>query len=107
MLASLELQKDEAEDTQSEQEETFMSPSLEDPELNINHPYYDIARHGIIQLAGMFGKYYGFILLSLCHIFLTVLLRVMHRNDVDAFSLHPEKQPNSNIRTQWFSMGEL
>ncbi|KFO90037.1 Rho GTPase-activating protein 8, partial [Buceros rhinoceros silvestris] len=51
-LAPLELQKDEAEDTQSEQEETFMSPSLEDPELNINHPYYDVARHGIIQLAG-------------------------------------------------------
>ncbi|NWU54615.1 RHG08 protein, partial [Dromas ardeola] len=24
----------------------------EDPELNINHPYYDVARHGIIQLAG-------------------------------------------------------
>uniref|UniRef100_A0A8D2PR69 Rho GTPase-activating protein 8 n=1 Tax=Zosterops lateralis melanops TaxID=1220523 RepID=A0A8D2PR69_ZOSLA len=23
-----------------------------DPELNINHPYYDVARHGIIQLAG-------------------------------------------------------
>uniref|UniRef100_A0A8C3DZ22 CRAL-TRIO domain-containing protein n=1 Tax=Corvus moneduloides TaxID=1196302 RepID=A0A8C3DZ22_CORMO len=22
------------------------------PELNINHPYYDVARHGIIQLAG-------------------------------------------------------
>ncbi|KFP11080.1 Rho GTPase-activating protein 8, partial [Egretta garzetta] len=48
----LELQKDEAEDTQSEQEETFMSPPVEDPELNINHPYYDVARHGIIQLAG-------------------------------------------------------
>ncbi|GAB0177257.1 rho GTPase-activating protein 8 [Grus japonensis] len=51
-LAEIELQKDEAEDTQSEQEETYMSPPLEDPELNINHPYYDVARHGIIQLAG-------------------------------------------------------
>ncbi|XP_076200186.1 rho GTPase-activating protein 8 [Aptenodytes patagonicus] len=51
-LAEIELQKDEAEDTQSTQEETFMSSPLEDPELNINHPYYDVARHGIIQLAG-------------------------------------------------------
>ncbi|KAK2537616.1 Arhgap8 [Columba guinea] len=51
-LAEIELQKDEAEDTQSEQEETNTSPPLEDPELNINHPYYDVARHGIIQLAG-------------------------------------------------------
>lgn len=63
-LAPLELQKDEVEDTQSEQEETFMPPPLEDPELNINHPYYDVARHGIIQLAGKFGKYYGFMLLN-------------------------------------------
>ncbi|XP_053912169.1 rho GTPase-activating protein 8 isoform X2 [Cuculus canorus] len=51
-LAEIELQKDEAEDTQSELEETYVSPPLEDPELNINHPYYDVARHGIIQLAG-------------------------------------------------------
>ncbi|XP_075299035.1 rho GTPase-activating protein 8 isoform X3 [Opisthocomus hoazin] len=51
-LAEIELQKEEVEDTQSEQEETFMSPVFEDPELNINHPYYDVARHGIIQLAG-------------------------------------------------------
>ncbi|XP_010076781.1 PREDICTED: rho GTPase-activating protein 8 [Pterocles gutturalis] len=51
-LAEIQLQKDEAEDTQSEQEEAFMPPPLEDPELNINHPYYDVARHGIIQLAG-------------------------------------------------------
>ncbi|XP_030324795.1 rho GTPase-activating protein 8 isoform X2 [Calypte anna] len=51
-LAEIELQKDEAEDTQSQQEEMFVSPPLEDPELNINHPYYDVARHGIIQLAG-------------------------------------------------------
>uniref|UniRef100_A0A8C0FQH8 Rho GTPase-activating protein 8 n=1 Tax=Bubo bubo TaxID=30461 RepID=A0A8C0FQH8_BUBBB len=29
-----------------------MPPPLEDPELNIHHPYYDVARHGIIQLAG-------------------------------------------------------
>uniref|UniRef100_A0A8C3CCS5 CRAL-TRIO domain-containing protein n=1 Tax=Cairina moschata TaxID=8855 RepID=A0A8C3CCS5_CAIMO len=29
-----------------------MSPPFEDTELNINHPYYDVARHGIIQLAG-------------------------------------------------------
>ncbi|XP_047902826.1 rho GTPase-activating protein 8 isoform X3 [Anser cygnoides] len=47
-----ELQKDEAEDAQSGQEKTFMSPPFEDTELNINHPYYDVARHGIIQLAG-------------------------------------------------------
>ncbi|XP_054058356.1 rho GTPase-activating protein 8 isoform X3 [Rissa tridactyla] len=51
-LAEIELQKDEAEDMQSEQEEAFVPPPLEDPELNINHPYYDVARHGIIQLAG-------------------------------------------------------
>ncbi|XP_068513734.1 rho GTPase-activating protein 8 isoform X12 [Anas acuta] len=47
-----ELQKDETEDAQSGQEKTFMSPPFEDTELNINHPYYDVARHGIIQLAG-------------------------------------------------------
>ncbi|XP_025942019.1 rho GTPase-activating protein 8 isoform X4 [Apteryx mantelli] len=51
-LAEIELQKDEAEDAQSNQEKTFIPPPLEDPELNINHPYYDVARHGIIQLAG-------------------------------------------------------
>ncbi|XP_063998916.1 rho GTPase-activating protein 8 isoform X1 [Pogoniulus pusillus] len=51
-LAEIELQKDEAEDAQSEQEKTFIPPPLEDPELNVNHPYYDVARHGIIQLAG-------------------------------------------------------
>lgn len=56
MLAFLELQKDETEDAQSGQEKTFMSPPFEDTELNINHPYYDVARHGIIQLAGMFGE---------------------------------------------------
>uniref|UniRef100_U3J0N7 Rho GTPase activating protein 8 n=1 Tax=Anas platyrhynchos platyrhynchos TaxID=8840 RepID=U3J0N7_ANAPP len=52
LLAFLELQKDETEDAQSGQEKTFMSPPFEDTELNINHPYYDVARHGIIQLAG-------------------------------------------------------
>ncbi|OXB61309.1 hypothetical protein ASZ78_002546 [Callipepla squamata] len=51
-LAEIELQKDEAEDTQSGQDKTFTPLPLEDPELNINHPYYDVARHGIIQLAG-------------------------------------------------------
>ncbi|XP_035171244.1 rho GTPase-activating protein 8 [Oxyura jamaicensis] len=51
-LAEIELQKDEAEDAQSGQEKTFVSPPFEDTELNINHPYYDITRHGIIQLAG-------------------------------------------------------
>eukprot|EP00075_Anas_platyrhynchos_P016742 XP_027305995.1 rho GTPase-activating protein 8 isoform X5 [Anas platyrhynchos] len=51
-LAEIELQKDETEDAQSGQEKTFMSPPFEDTELNINHPYYDVARHGIIQLAG-------------------------------------------------------
>ncbi|KFV83331.1 Rho GTPase-activating protein 8, partial [Struthio camelus australis] len=51
-LAPLELQKDEAEDAQSDQEKTLIPPPLEDPELNTNHPYYDVARHGIIQLAG-------------------------------------------------------
>ncbi|XP_064372952.1 rho GTPase-activating protein 8 isoform X3 [Dromaius novaehollandiae] len=51
-LAEIELQKDEAEDAQSDQEKTFIPPQLEDPELNINHPYYDVARHGIIQLGG-------------------------------------------------------
>ncbi|XP_031453092.1 rho GTPase-activating protein 8 [Phasianus colchicus] len=51
-LAEIELQKDEAEDTQSGQDKMFTPPPLEDPELDINHPYYDVARHGIIQLAG-------------------------------------------------------
>ncbi|XP_042745772.1 rho GTPase-activating protein 8 isoform X2 [Lagopus leucura] len=51
-LAEIELQKDEAEDTQSGQDKTFTPPPLEDPQLDINHPYYDVARHGIIQLAG-------------------------------------------------------
>lgn len=61
-LAPLELQKDEMEDTHSEQEGTILPPPAEDPELNINHPYYDVARHGIIQLAGMFGNSCGFTL---------------------------------------------
>lgn len=65
LLAPLELQEDEMDDTHSEQEETFLPSPLEDPELNINHPYYDVARHGIIQLAGMFGKSYGFTLLHI------------------------------------------
>ncbi|XP_062448410.1 rho GTPase-activating protein 8 isoform X2 [Rhea pennata] len=51
-LAEIELQRDEAEDAQSDQEKSFIPPPLVDPELNINHPYYDVARHGIIQLAG-------------------------------------------------------
>ncbi|XP_042690910.1 rho GTPase-activating protein 8 isoform X3 [Centrocercus urophasianus] len=50
-LAEIELQKDEAEDTQSGQDKTFTPPPHEDPQLDINHPYYDVARHGIIQLA--------------------------------------------------------
>ena len=97
LLAPLELQKEEVEDTQSEQEETFMSPVFEDPELNINHPYYDVARHGIIQLAGIFGKMLR--LRDYCipyHILLTLLLRVMRRSHVGAFSLPPEKQLNNN-----------
>lgn len=60
LLAPLELQKDEMEDTHSEREGTFLPPPPEDPELNINHPYYDVARHGIIQLAGMFRNSCGF-----------------------------------------------
>ncbi|KAM4784326.1 LOW QUALITY PROTEIN: rho GTPase-activating protein 8-like [Cyanocitta cristata] len=52
-LAEIELQKGEMDDTHSEQEETFLPSPLENPELNINHPYYDVARHGIIQLAGI------------------------------------------------------
>ncbi|KAJ7409999.1 Rho GTPase-activating protein 8 [Willisornis vidua] len=51
-LAEIELQKDEAADTQAGQEGLFVPPTPEDPELNVNHPYYDVARHGIIQLAG-------------------------------------------------------
>ncbi|XP_071405905.1 rho GTPase-activating protein 8 isoform X3 [Pithys albifrons albifrons] len=51
-LAEIELQKDEAADTQAGQEGLFVPPTPGDPELNVNHPYYDVARHGIIQLAG-------------------------------------------------------
>ncbi|KAM7055777.1 LOW QUALITY PROTEIN: rho GTPase-activating protein 8 [Acridotheres tristis] len=46
-LAEVEQKKDEMDDTHSEQEETFLHPPPEDPELNISHPYHDVVRHGI------------------------------------------------------------
>ncbi|KAG6925303.1 Rho GTPase activating protein 8, partial [Chelydra serpentina] len=52
-LAEIELQKDEAERARMEKRKTSFTPAAcEDTELNINHPYYDVARHGIVQLAG-------------------------------------------------------
>ncbi|KAM7181182.1 rho GTPase-activating protein 8 isoform 2-T2 [Macrochelys suwanniensis] len=52
-LAEIELQKDEAERAIMEKRKTSLTPAAcEDTELNINHPYYDVARHGIVQLAG-------------------------------------------------------
>uniref|UniRef100_A0A8C3SMN6 Rho GTPase-activating protein 8 n=1 Tax=Chelydra serpentina TaxID=8475 RepID=A0A8C3SMN6_CHESE len=47
------LVKDEAERARMEKRKTAFTPAAcEDTELNINHPYYDVARHGIVQLAG-------------------------------------------------------
>ncbi|XP_032660663.2 rho GTPase-activating protein 8 isoform X2 [Chelonoidis abingdonii] len=52
-LAEIELQKDEAEHAIMEKRKTSFTPAAsEDTELSINHPYYDVARHGIVQLAG-------------------------------------------------------
>ncbi|XP_067415447.1 rho GTPase-activating protein 8 isoform X4 [Emydura macquarii macquarii] len=52
-LAEIELQKDEAEHAIMEERKTSFTPTAdEDTELSINHPYYDVARHGIVQLAG-------------------------------------------------------
>ncbi|XP_037770585.1 rho GTPase-activating protein 8 isoform X1 [Chelonia mydas] len=52
-LAEIELQKDEAEHAVMEKRKTSFTPATcEDTELSINHPYYDVARHGIVQLAG-------------------------------------------------------
>ncbi|XP_030395702.1 rho GTPase-activating protein 8 isoform X3 [Gopherus evgoodei] len=52
-LAEIELQKDEAEYAIMEKRKTSFTPAAcEDTELSINHPYYDVARHGIVQLAG-------------------------------------------------------
>ncbi|XP_074859680.1 rho GTPase-activating protein 8 isoform X3 [Carettochelys insculpta] len=52
-LAEIELQKDEAEHAVMDARKTsFNQAANEDPELNIDHPYYDVGRHGIIQLAG-------------------------------------------------------
>lgn len=56
LLIALELQKDEAEDIILEERRTFTPLTTEDTELSINHPYYDAARHGIVQLAGTFNK---------------------------------------------------
>uniref|UniRef100_K7GEN0 Rho GTPase activating protein 8 n=1 Tax=Pelodiscus sinensis TaxID=13735 RepID=K7GEN0_PELSI len=51
-LAEIELQKDEAEHAIMEEQKTSTPTANEDTELNMNHPYYDVARHGIVQLAG-------------------------------------------------------
>ncbi|XP_023206390.1 rho GTPase-activating protein 8-like [Xiphophorus maculatus] len=46
-LAEIELQKEEEED-EEEQRAVPDGPSRTDP----SHPYYDVARHGIIQVSG-------------------------------------------------------
>uniref|UniRef100_A0A8D0HPD7 Rho GTPase activating protein 8 n=1 Tax=Sphenodon punctatus TaxID=8508 RepID=A0A8D0HPD7_SPHPU len=53
MFVVLELQKDEAEDAKMGVRKTSLTPVAGgDPEISLNHPYYDVARHCIIQLAG-------------------------------------------------------
>ncbi|XP_075712079.1 rho GTPase-activating protein 8 [Rhinoderma darwinii] len=51
-LAEIELQKDEEEQAQWSGDTVVDSPTLEANDVSISHPYYDIARHGIIQVAG-------------------------------------------------------
>ncbi|KAG8579896.1 hypothetical protein GDO81_011086 [Engystomops pustulosus] len=50
-LAEIELQKDEEEQAQLSAD-TVDSPTQEVNDVSISHPYYDIARHGIIHVAG-------------------------------------------------------
>ncbi|XP_043371419.1 rho GTPase-activating protein 8 isoform X3 [Dermochelys coriacea] len=67
-LAKIELQKDEAEHAVMEKRKTSFTPAAcEDTELSINHPYYDVARHGIVQLAGDDNSGRRVITFSCCH----------------------------------------
>ncbi|XP_069823987.1 rho GTPase-activating protein 8 isoform X2 [Dendropsophus ebraccatus] len=50
-LAEIELQKDEEEQVQLGGD-TVDSPTREANDVSISHPYYDIARHGILHVAG-------------------------------------------------------
>ncbi|XP_007506027.1 rho GTPase-activating protein 8 isoform X1 [Monodelphis domestica] len=53
-LAEIELQKDEEEAITLGVPRMSLvpAPACEDAALGMDHPYYDVARHGIIQLAG-------------------------------------------------------
>ncbi|KAK9399481.1 rho GTPase-activating protein 8 [Crotalus adamanteus] len=52
-LAEIELQKDEAENrTMGETGNFSAAQSIREFGISINNPYYDVARHGIIHLAG-------------------------------------------------------
>ncbi|XP_078004304.1 rho GTPase-activating protein 8 isoform X2 [Phascolarctos cinereus] len=53
-LAEIELQKEEEEATTlgAPRVSLASTPACKDSELGIDHPYYDVARHGILQLAG-------------------------------------------------------
>ncbi|XP_029455943.1 rho GTPase-activating protein 8 isoform X5 [Rhinatrema bivittatum] len=52
-LAEIELKKDECElSSLGERKASLLQPAAEEVDLSMDHPYYDIARHGIIQVAG-------------------------------------------------------
>uniref|UniRef100_A0A8C5PTD6 Rho GTPase activating protein 8 n=1 Tax=Leptobrachium leishanense TaxID=445787 RepID=A0A8C5PTD6_9ANUR len=51
-LAEIELQKDEEDLAHLEHQESAVNRPLEANEINLNHPFHDIARHGIIHVAG-------------------------------------------------------
>ncbi|XP_063302795.1 rho GTPase-activating protein 8 isoform X1 [Pelobates fuscus] len=51
-LAEIELQKDEEDLVHLGHEGTAVNRPLQTPEVHLNHPYYDIARHDIIHVAG-------------------------------------------------------
>ncbi|KAM8974511.1 rho GTPase-activating protein 8 [Pelodytes ibericus] len=57
-LAEIELQKDEEDLVHLGEGETAAKKPWETTDINQDHPFYDIARHGIIQLAGddCFGR---------------------------------------------------
>lgn len=59
-LAEIELQRDEEEAATlgAVRRPSVAPPAGQDPALSMNHPFYDVARHGILQVAGedRFGR---------------------------------------------------
>ncbi|XP_013931101.1 PREDICTED: rho GTPase-activating protein 8-like, partial [Thamnophis sirtalis] len=52
-LAEIELQKDEAENTAMGETRSFSAAqSNQEFGISLTHPYYDVARHGIVHSAG-------------------------------------------------------